>query len=411
MVFLRPPFDRESRLRWGEPVFCLGMALLLVLSEVFSSNLQSTLPGFSHLARLALTGGGVLLLGGKCLFLTRYAARWQPAVIAVCLAYAGFASWYGDDIWFFLVMLAGFAAYGVNLRRALQVYLAVAVVGLLLVQLLHLLTPLVPFGFYCRNWDYGYGHYNGYGARLWGIFLAWGWLRWPRLRWFDWVGMAALLLYTTLGPGARGAMGAMLLLLLLFVLSLLLPRWFESKLWGGLVLLLAPLFTLFSGITGYLFDPEQPAVTPLLARINSLLSGRLEIWHHVFWAFPYTHPEEDGVAAWYHGDMPNTLTLLGGLATDSDVHHAMDNTFLGQIMNKGLLGAVLLLAGLLLLIGRLARRRRTGELLCLAALLAYLVMENKLFLISANPMFLLLPVLLVPRGAPLPLLPGDSKTS
>lgn len=409
MVLLLLPFDRERTARWGEPVFCLGIALLLVLSEVFSSNLQSTLPAFSHLARLALTGGGVLLLGIKCLFLTRYAARWQPALMAVCLAYAGFAAWYGDDIWFFLALLAGFAAYGVDLRRALRVYLAVAVGGVLLVQLLHLLTPLVPFGFYCRNWDYGYGHYNGYGARLWGIFLAWGWLRRPRLCWFDWAGMAALLLYTTLGPGARGAMGGMLLLLLLLVLERFLPRLFRGKFWTGLAMLLAPLLLLFSGIAGYFFDPERPSLTPVLAKINRLLSGRLEIWHHVFWAFPYTHPEEDGVAAWYHGDMPNTLTLLGGLVTDGDVHHAMDNTFLAQIMNKGILGAVLLLIGLLLLIRRLARRRRTGELLCIVAMLAYLVMENKPFLISANPLFLLLPVLLVPRGAPLPRMPGDTE--
>ena len=34
-------------------VYCAGLALLLVLSEVFSSNLQSTLPTFSRVARLA----------------------------------------------------------------------------------------------------------------------------------------------------------------------------------------------------------------------------------------------------------------------------------------------------------------------------------------------------------------------
>lgn len=402
-------FSQERFSCWGEVLFCLGMAMFLVLSEVFSSNIQSTLPEFSHLARLALTGGGVLLLGCKCLFFTRYTARWQPAVIALCLAYAGFAAWYGDDVWFFLAVLAGFAAYGVDLRRSLQVYLAVAVAGVLLVQLLHLLTPLVPFGFYCRNWDYGYGHYNGYGARLWGIFVAWGWLRWPRLRWFDWAGLAALLVYTALFPGARGAMCGMLLLLLLFVLARLAPRMFRTRVWQGLVLAAYPLLTAVSLLLGWFFDPERPTLTPLLAKVNSLLSGRLEIWHHVFWSFPYTHPAEDGMAAWYHDGLPNTLTLLGGLVTDGDVHHAMDNTYLALIMNKGILGAALLAVGVVFLIRRLGRRGRTGELLCVTAMLAYLLMENKPFLISANPLFLLLPVLLIPRGEPLPQIRRDAE--
>lgn len=44
----------------GERVFCAAVALLLVLSEVFSSNIQNTLPTFSHVCRIALTvtGGG-----------------------------------------------------------------------------------------------------------------------------------------------------------------------------------------------------------------------------------------------------------------------------------------------------------------------------------------------------------------
>ena len=38
-------------------------------------------------------------------------------------------------------------------------------------------------------------------------------------------------------------------------------------------------------------------------------------------------------------------------------------------------------------------------------MLFYLLMENKIFLLSANPLFLLLPcALLTPRGAPLPVL-------
>ena len=56
-------------------VYCTGLALLLVLSEVFSSNVQDTLPGFSRIMRLGLTGCAVLLLAGKIILLDRKSTR------------------------------------------------------------------------------------------------------------------------------------------------------------------------------------------------------------------------------------------------------------------------------------------------------------------------------------------------
>lgn len=387
---------------WGRRVYCAGLALLLILSEVFSSNIQGTLPGFSHISRIVLTGGAVVLLLVKCLLLTEYQKPWQMLALAAALGYSAFATYYGGDTWFFLAVLAGVSAFGVDLRAALKVYLAVAVAGLLLVQLLHLVTPLVPFNFYCRNWDFGYGHYNGYGARLLGVFVAWAWLRWPRLRWFDWAGLAGLLIYTFLRPIARGAGGAMLVLLVLLALQKLLPKLFASKVWHAVALLVYPVLAGTSLWMGRAFDPTLPASTPVLSKIDRLFSGRLEIWHHVFWASPMPHPAEGDVAAWWHADLPNVITLLGGFATDGDEHHAIDNTFLALIMNKGVLGAVLITVLVLLLLWRLCRRGCTVEILCVVSIFAYLLMENKPFLISANPLFLLLPVLLTPRGAPLP---------
>ena len=43
---------RDTRL--GQRLFCTALAMLLVLSEVFSSNIQATLPAFSHLCRVLL---------------------------------------------------------------------------------------------------------------------------------------------------------------------------------------------------------------------------------------------------------------------------------------------------------------------------------------------------------------------
>ena len=72
-------------------------------------------------------------------------------------------------------------------------------------------------------------------------------------------------------------------------------------------------------------------------------------------------------------------------------------------MNKGLLGAVLVAGVTLFLLWRLCRGKHTGETLLVFALLCYLLMENKMFLVSANPLIMLLPcALLTPKGAPLP---------
>ena len=94
--------------------------------------------------------GPVLLLGGGCTL---------GLAVAAAL-YAALAGAYGGDTWFLLAILVGLGAKDVNLRRALQVYVCVGFAGIVLVQLLHYTTPLVPFNVYARNWDYGYGHYN-----------------------------------------------------------------------------------------------------------------------------------------------------------------------------------------------------------------------------------------------------------
>ena len=242
----------------------------------------------------------------------------------------------------------------------------------MLVQLLHFATPLMPYNFYCRNWDFGYGHYNGFGARLVGVFFAWGWLRHDRLRAFDWAGLAALAIFTYKVPGSRGAFGGMAVLFALFFVQRFLPRLFDNKIFYALALALPVALAAFSLYAGYVYNPEWPYERMALLLLSIALSGRFEIWHNVFWSAP--------------------LSLLGGLPTDGDEHHAIDNTFLAVPMNKGVLGAILVAAVFLLLLWRLAKKHRSTEVICLMALTLYLFMENKPFLLSANPFLLMLPV-------------------
>ena len=374
------PLDPGAGRRQGaaQKIYCAALVLLLILSEVFSSNIQSTLPTFSHLARLALTGGAVVLLGVKIFFLTDYEARWQPILAALVLAYTAFATWYGDDVWFSLAALVGLGAKDVDLKVALRVYLAAAVAGLLAVQLLHFATPLMPYNFYCRNWDFGYGHYNGFGARLAGVAFAWGWLRHDRMRAPDWMGLAALAIFTYKVPGSRGAFGGMAVMLGLFLVQKFFPKLFDNKIWYALVLAVPVGLAVFSLYAGYIYDPVWPYDHMAILLLSIFLSGRFEIWHNVFWGSP--------------------LTLLGGLPTDGDEHHAIDNTFLAVPMNKGLLGAALVAVFFLLLLWRLAKKHRSTEMICLLALTLYLFMENKPFLLSANPFLLLAPLVFFGSG-------------
>ena len=356
----------------AQKAYCAAIVLLLILSEVFSSNIQAALPTFSSLARLALTSGAVALLGVKIFLLTDYEARWQPILAALVLAYTAFATWYGDDVWFFLAALVGLGAKDIDIKAALRVYLAAAVAGLLVVQLLHFATPLMPYNFYCRNWDFGYGHYNGFGARLVGVFFAWGWLRHDRMRAFDWAGLAALAIFTYKVPGSRGAFGGMAVLFGLFLVQKFLPKLFDNKIFYGFSIALPVALAAFSLYAGYVYNPEWPYERMALLLLSIALSGRFEIWHNVFWQAP--------------------LSLLGGLPTDGDEHHAIDNTFLAVPMNKGIIGAILVAAVFLLLLWRLAKKHRATEVICLVALTLYLFMENKPFLVSANPFLLMLPV-------------------
>ena len=101
---------------------------------------------------------------------------------------------------------------------------------------------------------------------------------------------------------------------------------FDNKIFYALALALPGRAGGFQSYAGYVYNPEWPYERMALLLLSIALSGRFEIWHNVFWSAP--------------------LSLLGGLPTDGDEHHAIDNTFLAVPMNKGVLGANLSCSGL-----------------------------------------------------------------
>ena len=136
------------------------------------------------------------------------------------------------------------------------------------------------------------------GARLAGVFFAWGWLRHDKLCAIDWMGLAALAIFTYKVPGSRGAFGGMAVMLLLFAVQKFFPKLFDNKIWYAFVLAVPVMLVVFSLYAGYIYNPEWPYDHMAILLLSIFLSGRFEIWHNVFWGSP--------------------LTLLGGLPTDGD---------------------------------------------------------------------------------------------
>ena len=129
------------------------------------------------------------------------------------------------------------------------------------------------------------------------------------------LGDAALAIFTYKVPGSRGAFGGMAVLFGLFLVQKFLPKLFDNKIFYGFSIALPVALAAFSLYAGYVYNPEWPYERMALLLLSIALSGRFEIWHNVFWQAP--------------------LSLLGGLPTDGDEHHAIDNTFLAVPMNKG----------------------------------------------------------------------------
>ena len=125
-------------------------------------------------------------------------------------------------------------------------------------------------------------------------------------------------------------------MLLLFAVQKFFPKLFDNKIWYAFVLAVPVMLVVFSLYAGYIYNPEWPYDHMAILLLSIFLSGRFEIWHNVFWGSP--------------------SPLLGGLPTDGDEHHAIDNTFLAVPMNKGILGAILVAAFFLLLLWRLAKK-------------------------------------------------------
>ena len=141
------------------------------------------------------------------------------------------------------------------IETALRVYLDAAVAGLVLVQALHFATPLMPYKFYCRNWDFGYPatttalaargssacFWPGHGCGMTGCAPDWG-------------RAGPLAIFTYKVPGPRGVWrhgGAVCAVLC----QKFLPRLFDSKIFYGLALALPVALAMFS-LAGYVYNPR-----------------------------------------------------------------------------------------------------------------------------------------------------------
>ena len=358
----------------GTTWFYAALVLFVVLTSFFSSNIQSSFPAFSRAMRLGLCGVTGAMFAAKLYLFTSLTAR-QFAGVSVLLAFTLLLSVRGGDLWFFTTALLLAAGRGADPRVCLKLFFCTAAACILLTQLLHL-AGLIPFGFPNeRALDFGYGHYNGFAGRLFGLYTAALLLLFDRLKPWGWALLAcvpaAVLLLTT----SRGGTAACAAVYLALLACRLAPGLFLSRALRGLLMAYDVGVWVFSLAGMVLFD-ETSAFWRAADRLDNL---RFSFGHAAF--------AQSGVS------------LLGGTPVDTGSLSAVDNAYMAAVLNKGVLGALLLFIAFTALLWLLCRQKNMPAALALCAVLLHGMTENRFVEISSDPVILYM-LLLWPGPGP-----------
>lgn len=366
---------RAGALQWGSRNggrwFLASLAIFVVLTSFFSSNIQTSFPTFSRAMRLGLTlvAGAMLVI--KTYLLTPLTGREFFRVTAV-LALTLLLSVTSGDIWFFATALLVAAARNVDLEKALRLFLFLAAGCILLVQLLHL-AGLIPYT-RARTFDYGYGHYNGFAGRLLGLYIAAMVLYFRRMKPWHWVLAGCVPVAIHLITTSRGGTAAATALYVVLLAYRLLPGVFHSRAMRVLI----PLYGVFLwgfSLYGMVAFDDTSRFWQIVDKLDSL-------------RFSFGHNK------WVeHG-----FSLLGGVAVDTGPASAVDNVYMAVTLNKGILGAVFMAAAFLALLWLLCKKGRMLCALAFCAVLLHGMVENHIVEISSDPMILWMVFLLYPDG-------------
>lgn len=274
-VFLFGGWGGDVRTAVGGWMFLLSVALL-EFDMFFMNSLvrELDLPWYGFLASWLNIAYSMLLILKIVLF-TRYSGRQLAA--AYCFFFV-FRWVYlnNHQYWFAMVLFYMLAAKDAPLRRTLKAGFATSCASFLAVALA---SSAGWIGTLSELWDdgrmrssFGYGWYNLTGVIVLALCLMYVCLRQVRnLKWFDFIVLAAALVFCNEGPASRAAVVCLALLIALTLLLRFLPG-IARPVWVRVLVSAAPVLALAASLLGsWLYTPDNA----LLVKLNDIFTGRL----------------------------------------------------------------------------------------------------------------------------------------
>lgn len=352
-VFLFGGWGGEARAAAGGWLFLLAVALL-DFDMLFMNSLvrEVGFPGYDFLAKWLNVAYSMLLIL-KIVFFTRYSGR--QLAVAYCFFFV-FRWVYlnNHEYWLAMVLFYILAAKDAPLRRTLKTALGVSTTCFLTVVIGSAFGWIgTVTGFYGiprdRN-SFGYGWYTLTGALLLGICLMYVcWRQVKNLRWFDFVLLAAAMIFSDQGPDCRSSTVCIALLMLFLLLLRLMPS-IAKPTWIHALVSAAPA-TVFgmSLLSGWLYDPA----IPFWEKVNGMFTGRLYLANQALTG--------------------SQIAIAGQGTWNADF--VVDNFYVAQWIYGGPVISLLLWAAVTLLLWRLMKKGAVTESACLVVMLAHAFMD------------------------------------
>lgn len=362
--WLGGPFAARQRETMAQGCFTAAFVLFLVRWILFLSTIETPL---AHLVGKLMLDAMFWLMTCKLFFLTRYSLR--EFCIAAAIAFPMvLACMISSSQQLLVQVLFLFCIKDIDLRKAFRITLYVITAAVALIMLLGLfeVIPTVRWsrGGHPRN-SFGFGHVNSCGECL--FYLAAGWfaLRFARMRWRDWLFLAALLYVCGELVDSRAPSLGIFLLIAAGALTRFFPKLWEL---GWLRVLGTAVPVLLAG-GSFLLAFAYRAEDPFWARLNSFSSDRLNLFHLALSKL--------------------SVSVFGRPLVYDSEFYTLDNAYLGNFYWMGVVGSLVYLALFCFTIYLCWKRGWIAETILLLSLSVYICFEGACWP-SATPAVLML---------------------
>ncbi len=355
----------------GDWAFAVSMALLQFDTFFMNSNMrQIHAAWYAFLATwLEVVYFGLLIL--KLVLLTRYSGLQLAAGYCFFFVFR-WVFLNSGQFWVVAGMMFFLGAKDIQPRRTLRMGLAVSAASFFAVTGAAALgwIPTLRTQVDDRLRDsFGYGWFNLTGVILLALCVMYVcWRQAERLRWYDFILLAAALVFCDRGPDSRASTVCIALLILLAALARFFPK--LAKPAGARVLVSAAPAAAFGAslLGGRLYDPSAPLWTAL----DSLLTGRLSLAHEAL--------------------AGSSVAIAGQRLTDAGF--LVDNFYVNLWIWGGPVESLLFWGAVTALLWRLMKKGAVTESACLVVMLAHAVMEGHFIWPCINVCLWLLPCVL-----------------